>query len=149
MQRSVARFFAAAVPKKPKMELTIRTPYKTLLEKYTDFKRVITKTNEGVLNIQNRSPPALYVLPPGLLRIKAEKSLPNFSGDVFHTGGFVVVAPDNSCQIHLTEAVERKSLAADRVGKGEYEKTEGGVAAKFIDRIRSNTAKAFNRGPKL
>jgi len=36
--------FAAA--KKVKMELTIRTPYRTLVENFDGFSRILAKTNE-------------------------------------------------------------------------------------------------------
>ena len=47
------------------MELTLRTPYETLFTNFDGFSRIITKTNEAALIIQNKSPAALYVLPPG------------------------------------------------------------------------------------
>lgn len=47
------------------MELTLRTPYKTYFENFDGFSRVIAKTNEAALVIQNKSPASLYVLPPG------------------------------------------------------------------------------------
>jgi len=37
--------------KKQKMELTIRTPYRTLVSDFDGFQRVITKTNEAALVI--------------------------------------------------------------------------------------------------
>ena len=62
------RFFAA-IAKKAKMELTVRTPYMTIVENFDGFSRVLTKTNEAMLSIQNRSPAATYVLPPGHLKV--------------------------------------------------------------------------------
>ena len=35
--------------KKAKMELTLRTPYNTILEKFDGFSRILTKTNESAL----------------------------------------------------------------------------------------------------
>lgn len=43
MIKTSKNFFAKAV-KKPKMELTIRTPYKVLVKDFTDFSRLLTKT---------------------------------------------------------------------------------------------------------
>ena len=37
-------FFSCA--KKAKMELTLRTPYQTILKNFDGFSRIITKTNE-------------------------------------------------------------------------------------------------------
>lgn len=44
-------FFSTA--KKAKMELTIRTPYKTILDKFDGFSRIVAKTNE-VIVISNK-----------------------------------------------------------------------------------------------
>jgi hypothetical protein len=63
-----ARFFSA-IAKKPKMELTVRTPYRTIVENFEGWSRLTCKTNEAVLSIQNRAPPATYILPPGYLRV--------------------------------------------------------------------------------
>lgn len=37
-------FFSTA--KKAKMELTVRTPYKTIIDKFDGFSRIVAKTNE-------------------------------------------------------------------------------------------------------
>jgi len=39
-------FFSGA--KKAKMELTLRTPYQTILKNFDGFSRIITKTNEVI-----------------------------------------------------------------------------------------------------
>ncbi len=52
------------------MELTLRTPYKTFFKDFEGFSRVIAKTNEAALIVQNKSPASLYVLPPGYLFFK-------------------------------------------------------------------------------
>jgi len=127
------------------MELTIRTPYKTLLSNFTDFQRVITKTTEAYLVVQNRMPAAVHVLPPGSLKIRMEKENPNFSGDLMHTGGWLIINPDNSCEINLMEAVERKDIQADRLDKGELEHIEEGVTGQYAQKIRATTQKAFQR----
>ena len=62
--RNVQRF-AFSVNKKLKMELTLRTPYGTLFDKFDGFSRIIAKTNEAALVVSNKSPASLYVLPPG------------------------------------------------------------------------------------
>ena len=47
------------------MELTLRTPYGTLFDKFDGFSRIVAKTNEAALVVSNKSPASLYVLPPG------------------------------------------------------------------------------------
>ena len=73
------------------MELTLRTPYKTFLKDFDGFSRIITKTNEASLVIQNKSPPALYVLPPGNLKIKFIQDVKDCAPEYMHTGGWVIV----------------------------------------------------------
>lgn len=89
------------------MELSIRTPYKVLCNKLTDFTRVITKTNEAILCVQSRMPPAAYILPPGSLKVRLNTTIPGFSGDFMHMGGFLVIHADNSCEINLIECVDK------------------------------------------
>jgi hypothetical protein len=79
--------------KKQKMELTIRTPYRTLFENFDGFSRVITKTNEAALIIQNRSPPSLHILPPGLMKVKLTTEAKGAGGEFMHLGGWVVIHP--------------------------------------------------------
>jgi hypothetical protein len=46
------------------------TYIETITENFTGFSRIITKTQESTLVIQNRTPPALHILPPGYLKLK-------------------------------------------------------------------------------
>lgn len=92
------------------MELTIRTPYKTICSKLTDFQRIITKTNEAVLVISNKMPAALHILPPGGLMVRTGSAVPGFSGDFLHTGGWLAIHPDNSCEINLMECADRTAV---------------------------------------
>lgn len=63
--------------KNKQIELTLRTPYRnlsiytgTIVENFSNFSKIITKDLHSVVVIENRSPPALHVLPPGSLRLK-------------------------------------------------------------------------------
>lgn len=69
----------------------------TLLSNFDGFHRVITKTPDGALIIQNRSPPALHILPPGAIRVRLTRDVAGVSGDFMHTGGWVIIHADNSC----------------------------------------------------
>eukprot|EP01017_Pseudomicrothorax_dubius_P029018 TRINITY_DN3495_c0_g4_i1.p1 TRINITY_DN3495_c0_g4~~TRINITY_DN3495_c0_g4_i1.p1 ORF type:complete len:105 (+),score=20.70 TRINITY_DN3495_c0_g4_i1:54-368(+) len=81
----------ATIAKKPKMELTLRTPYGTFFDKFDGFQRLITKSNEAALIVSNRSPPGLYVLPPGFLRVKLTTEVKGTSGDYLHLGGWLTI----------------------------------------------------------
>ena len=61
------------------------------LHKFDGFSRIITKTNEAALIIQNKAPSSLYVLPPGHIKIKLLNEQKGVSGDYLHLGGWVVV----------------------------------------------------------
>lgn len=92
------------------MELTIRTPYKTICDKYTDFIRIVARTNEGVLIVNNKMPPALHILPPGPLIIRLSNSTDDFSGDFLHLGGWLIIHGDNSCEINLVDCFDKKEI---------------------------------------
>jgi hypothetical protein len=81
----------STVQKKLRMEATLRTPYRTILKNFDGFSRILTKSNEAALIIQNKTPPACYVLPPGHLRVKFTNDQKNTSGDYLHLGGWLTV----------------------------------------------------------
>ncbi len=62
-----------------------------MLADFSDFSRIITKTQESTLVIQNRTPAAMHVLPPGYLKLKLNSEVKGTSGDYLHTGGWVIV----------------------------------------------------------
>lgn len=86
-------YYTFSVQKKPRMEFTIRTPYKTILKDFDGVQRAITKTNEAALVIQNKFPPSAYVIPPGHLRLKFSQDVKDTSGDYLHLGGWVTIHP--------------------------------------------------------
>ena len=89
------RFLFSTV-KKQKMELTIRTPYDTILADFDGFSRIITKSHKATLVLQNKSPASLYVLPPGPLKIKLTQDVKGVSGDYLHLGGWLAVHAYNN-----------------------------------------------------
>jgi hypothetical protein len=77
MAQTQMRFFGV-LPKLPKVELTMRTPYKTFFENFSNFTRVYVQTSKGLIAIGNKSIPRIYLLPPGEIQVKniqAGKSL--------------------------------------------------------------------------
>ena len=129
--------------KKPKMEVNIRTPYKTFVENFSGFSRIVTRTSEATIVVQNKMPPSIHMLPPGTLKLKSETEIKGFSGELIHMGGWLVIHPDNSCDINLMEAFDKKDLNSDKIGKGEFSKEADGNAMKYIDRIRNTTQRTF------
>ena len=125
------------------MEVTIRTPYRTIVENFDGFSRITAKTNEAVLSVQNRSPPATYVLPPGYLKVKFTENREDTKGEYLHTGGWLVVHPDNSCEITLADGWEKDEIAFDQLDKADIPATDDSVAGKFVNRIRSRAQKTW------
>lgn len=73
MAQTQMRFFGV-LPKLPKVELTMRTPYRTFFENFNNFTRVYVATNKGLIAIGNRSIPRVYLLPPGEINVKNVQS---------------------------------------------------------------------------
>ncbi len=69
MAQTQMRFFGV-LPKLPKVELTMRTPYRTFFENFNNFTRIYVATSKGLIAIGNRSIPRVYLLPPGEINVK-------------------------------------------------------------------------------
>lgn len=69
MAQTQMRFFGV-LPKLPKVELTMRTPYRTFFENFNSFTRLYVATSKGLIAIGNRSIPRVYLLPPGEINVK-------------------------------------------------------------------------------
>ena len=64
-----ARYFGV-LPKNPKLQLTMRTPYQTFFSDFKDFTRVYVGTSKGQISIGNRTYPRVYLLPPGEIKVQ-------------------------------------------------------------------------------
>ena len=90
------RYFSTAA-KLAQMEVTIRTPYRTLFEGFSGFEFIYVKGIKGQQAIVNNGIPGLYLLPAGpiqLVGMAAEgdgKKTKSLSGAFMHTGGWVHV----------------------------------------------------------
>ena len=87
----------SVLPKVPKMEITMRTPYRTFFNNHSGFQRLYVNTIKGLMAIQNRTPPVIYLLPAGEIKLthltkgEGNKLEQNASGEFMHSGGYVVV----------------------------------------------------------
>jgi len=61
--------YFSALPKVPKMELTMRSPYRTFFKAFTGYQRIYVVTLQGLMCISNRTPPVIYLLPAGELKV--------------------------------------------------------------------------------
>ncbi|KAM3130852.1 hypothetical protein pb186bvf_017041 [Paramecium bursaria] len=138
----LAMRFAFSTQKKAKMELTIRTPYQTILKGFDGFARILARTNEAALVIQNRTPPAVYILPPGPLKVKFTQDVKGQSGDYLHLGGYVFVNPDNTCEISLLDVIDRKAGKADQFDKADFKEVDT-VAGRYVAKLRRTSQRVF------
>ncbi len=129
------------VVKKPRMELTIRTPYKTYLKSFAGFQNLLTKTTTSVLLVQNRMPPALHLLPPGRIQVKTLEKVEGFEGTLMHTGGWLVINSDNTCEINLSEAFLPKDVDASKINKADIDAMFS--ENNYVTKIRNSTQKDF------
>jgi len=58
------------LPKLPKHELTMRTPYRTIFRDFPGFTRVYVHTLKGLMAIGNKTIPRVYLLPAGEITVK-------------------------------------------------------------------------------
>ena len=65
----IARRNFSVLPKAPKLELTMRSPYRTFFKNFIGFQRLYVGTIEGQVAIQNRTPPVIYLLPAGEIKV--------------------------------------------------------------------------------
>jgi len=75
---NLSRKYFSVLPKCPKLELTMRTPYQTLFTHFTGFQRLYVTTIKGLMCVSNRTPPVIYLLPAG------EIKLINFTKGIYH-----------------------------------------------------------------
>lgn len=63
----------------------------TIVQDFSGFSKIITKDLSSVVVIQNRSPAALHVLPPGFLKLRLNGETKNVADEYIHTGGWAVI----------------------------------------------------------
>ena len=91
------RFFGVTT-KLEKMAMTMRTPYKTLFNRFTGFDHVYVPTPDGRACILNKGLPAVHLIPAGEIQVMGMqegegKQNTSTSGVFIHTGGWVFVHP--------------------------------------------------------
>merc|ERR1711988_230713 len=141
------RFFGV-LPKLPKMELTMRTPYGTFFQDFSGFGRVYVGTSKGQIAISNKTIPRVYLLPPGQIKIvgltEAEgKKTTSDSGEFIHTGGWLFVHDNNSCEINMLECVEKEDFLWDKLDSCAPCETDS-EAGRVAETLQLKTVKILN-----
>ena len=111
------RYFGV-LPKLPKLELTMRTPYRTFFKDFNGFTRLYCGTQKGQIAIGNKSIPRVYLLPPGQIKVAhmtgGDGKISNSeSGEFIHTGGWLFVHDNNSIEVNLLECTEKETVVWD------------------------------------
>ncbi len=87
----------SVLPKVPKMELTMRSPYKTFFKDFNGFQRIFINSIKGTIAITNRTYPTMYMLPAGEIKVTGvsrgtgNMTDANSSGEFIHSGGWCLI----------------------------------------------------------
>ena len=143
------RYFGV-LPKLPKMELTMRTPYDTFYQDYSGFGRVYVGTSKGQIAISNKTIPRVYLLPPGQIKVAgltAEtegKKTHSETGEFIHSGGWLFVHDNNSCEINMLECCEKEDFLWDALDNAVETETDS-EAGNVGKTLQLKTVKILNR----
>ena len=138
LMQTQARMFSA-LPKLAKMELTIRTPYATLFNNCAGFRSINVNTIEGQMNIADRSPARVYLLPPGEIEVLGLQNgaegnnTTSDDGKFMHTGAWLFVHDNNSIEVNMLECCEKEKFKFEAINQNTSETSSaaGEVAAKL------------------
>ena len=83
------------------------------------------------------------MLTPGLLSVRLDKPREDFSGEIMHLGGWLIINPDNTCEINLFDGVEKNEVKADRLGQGEFAAVEDDKGGAWVKKIRDSAQNTF------
>ena len=143
-----ARYFGV-LQKHAKLELTMRTPYKTFFKDFNSFTRLYCITQKGQMSIGNKTIPRVYLLPPGAIKVAHMTEGPgkftkSEHGDFVHTGGWLFVHDNNSVEVNLLECAAKEDFLWDKLDnctETETESSTGRVAAG----LQQKTVKLLQR----
>ena len=139
----MARLFSEEV--KQKMQMTLRSPYKTYIKNFDGFSRIVGQTSEGALVIQSKQPPAAYILLPGTLKVQLTEERKDTSGEFAHAGGFAVIHPNNTVDISLFEAFDKNELQFAKVSEADASGNANSPTGKYVEQIKREAKKGYAR----
>ena len=127
----------------------MRTPYGTFFQDFSGFGRLYVGTSKGQIAISNKTIPRVYLLPPGQIKIAGltdgeGKRTQSDSGEFIHTGGWLFVHDNNSCEINLLECVEKEDFLWDKLDGAVACETES-EAGRVGAALQAKTVKLLNR----
>ena len=130
------------LPKLMRMELTMRTPYKTFFKDFSGFLRIYVGTQKGQIAIGNKAWPRVILLHPGQLKVAHMTDAPgkmntSDTGDFIHTGGWLFVHDNNSVEVNLLECEQKELVQWDKLDAAvetESQSHAGRVGALLQDK---------------
>ena len=140
------RYFGV-LPKLAKMELTVRTPYRTIFKDFNGFQRLYVRTDKGLMAIGNKSIPRVYLLPPGEMKVHGVQQgdgnfAKNDSGVFMHTGGWLFMHDNNSIEVNLVECAEKENFDFTAID-GNTTETDSN-AGKVAATLQEKTFRVFS-----
>ena len=137
------------LPKLPKLELTMRTPYKTFFKDFNAFTRLYCITQKGQISIGNRTIPRVYLLPPGQIKVAhmtqgEGKISDSETGEFIHTGGWLFVHDNNSIEVNLLECSEKEKFDFDKLNDCKESETQT-PAGRVAATLQQKTVKLLQR----
>ena len=140
---AVARLFSEEV--KQKMQITLRSPYKTFMKNFDGFSRIVGQTTEGALVIQSKQPAAAYILLPGTLKVQLTEERKDTTGEFVHSGGFAVIHPNNTVDISLFEAFDKNEIEFSKVSESDASGNANSATGKYVEQIKREAKKGYAR----
>ena len=139
----------SVLPKNPKVELTVRTPYRTLFDRFTSFSRIYVNTLKGTIAIGNKTIPRIYLLPPGELTVKGispgdGNNARRDSGLFIHSGGWLFVHDNNSIDVSLIECIEKEDFKFDALTLNDATESDS-AAGRLAHALQDKAIKGVQR----
>lgn len=147
---NVSRRNFGVLPKLPKVELTMRTPYKTYFNNFNGFTRVYVESLKGLMAIGNKSVPRVYLLTPGELSVvgltEGEGNNSNSdSGKFIHTGGWLFVHENNSIEVNLMECETKEEFSFESVTTPDDNLETDSPAGRLASQLQEKAHRMIQR----
>jgi len=60
-------------------------------------------------------------------------------------GGWAIVHADNTCEINLLDAFEKKEIQVDQFDKSDAPKVNDDAAGRYAEKLRKSCARVFTK----
>lgn len=84
-------------------------------------------------------PAAVHMLPPGKLTVRSNSPIDDFSGEIMHLGGWLVIHSDNTCEVNLMEGVDKNEIQAENLSKSDFQSSDN----LYVEKIQNQAYGSF------